>query len=135
MYLLIQLRIGNKGINGTEKVCIQKQNKEKSVQEPMEQEEKQVLNNSELTDKQSLFCVYCPKYFNATKAAIKAGYSRNRALEIGCQLLQKTTVQNEIKKFNIVRKMQMLMRMNCDKTWELKRKLKNNFKKFMTIQA
>ncbi|WP_181244711.1 terminase small subunit [Clostridium botulinum] len=75
-------------------MCIQKQNKEKSVQEPMQQEEKEVLNNSELTDKQRLFCVYYPKYFNATKAAIKAGYSRNGASEIGCQLLQKTTVQN-----------------------------------------
>ncbi len=58
----------------------------------------EVINNPELTDKQRLFCVYYPKYFNATKAAIKAGYSRNRASEIGYQLLQKTTVQNEIKK-------------------------------------
>ncbi|WP_243150937.1 terminase small subunit [Clostridium sporogenes] len=56
------------------------------------------MNNPGLTDKQRLFCVYYSKYFNATKAAIKVEYSRNRASEIGCQLLQKTTVQNEIKK-------------------------------------
>ncbi|QIA76164.1 terminase small subunit [Rodentibacter caecimuris] len=34
---------------------------------------------------------------NATQAAIRAGYSKNRASELGYQLLQKTTVQNAIK--------------------------------------
>lgn len=33
---------------------------------------------------------------NATEAAITAGYSRNRASEIGYQLLQKTTVSDAI---------------------------------------
>ncbi|WP_061317456.1 terminase small subunit [Clostridium botulinum] len=72
--------------------------KNKTTKEPIVEEITEVINNPELTDKQRLFCVYYPKYFNATKAAIKAGYSRNRASEIGYQLLQKTTVQNEIKK-------------------------------------
>lgn len=40
--------------------------------EPMQQEVKEVLNNSKLTDKQRLFCIYYIKYFNATKAYQKA---------------------------------------------------------------
>lgn len=35
---------------------------------------------------------------NATQAAIRAGYSKKRASEIGYQLLQKTTVQESIQK-------------------------------------
>ncbi|AWZ49806.1 phage portal protein [Clostridiaceae bacterium 14S0207] len=40
--------------------------------ESMQQEVKEVLNNSKLTDKQRLFCIYYIKYFNATKAYQKA---------------------------------------------------------------
>ncbi|WP_123053134.1 terminase small subunit [Clostridium sp. JN-1] len=65
--------------------------------EPELEEVTEVLN-PELTDKQRLFCIYYPKCFNATKAAIKAGYSKNRASEIGYQLLQKTTVKEEIQR-------------------------------------
>lgn len=54
--------------------------------------------NNELTDMQKMFCIYYIKYFNATKAAKKAGYSKKYASEIGYQLLQKTTVQDEIKR-------------------------------------
>ena len=36
------------------------------------QEVKEVLGNTELTDKQRLFCIYYIKYFNATKAYQKA---------------------------------------------------------------
>lgn len=35
---------------------------------------------------------------NSTQAAIRAGYSKNRASEIGYQLLQRTTVQEYIQK-------------------------------------
>lgn len=35
---------------------------------------------------------------NATQSAIRAGYSQRRAMEIGWQLLQKTTVQEAIQK-------------------------------------
>lgn len=58
----------------------------------------EVLNNTELTDKQRLFCIYYIKCFNATKAAIKAGYSRDTAGEQGYQLLQKTSIKKEINK-------------------------------------
>lgn len=56
------------------------------------------LENDELTEKQRLFCVYYVKSFNATKSAIKAGYSRKTAEQIGYQLLQKTSVKSEIQK-------------------------------------
>lgn len=56
----------------------------------------QVISNPDLTDKQRLFCVLYVKCFNATKAAIKAGYSKDSAMELGYQLLQKPSVRNEI---------------------------------------
>lgn len=77
-----------------EKVCTQ--NKEKKT--VVADEVKQVVSNNELTDKQRLFCVLYTKCFNATKAAIKAGYSKDTAMEQGYQLLQKTSVKNEIQR-------------------------------------
>ena len=56
----------------------------------------QVIENPDLTDKQRLFCVLYVRCFNATKAAIKAGYSRDTAMEQGYQLLQKPSVRKEI---------------------------------------
>ncbi|ADK16188.1 terminase small subunit [Clostridium ljungdahlii] len=72
--------------------------KKNTINKEPELEEVTEVLNSELTDKQRLFCIYYPKCFNATKAAIKAGYSKNRASEIGYQLLQKTTVKEEIQR-------------------------------------
>lgn len=51
-----------------------------------------------LNEKQKRFCEEYLIDLNATQAAIRAGYSVNRASEMGYQLLQKTTVQNEISK-------------------------------------
>ena len=54
--------------------------------------------NIVLTDKQEKFCYeYCWD-FNATQAAIRAGYSQKTAKEIGCQNLTKLNIQSEIKK-------------------------------------
>ncbi|KGQ59454.1 terminase small subunit [Gallibacterium anatis] len=49
-----------------------------------------------LTDKQKRFVEEYLIDLNATQAAIRAGYSKNRASELGYQLLQKTTVQQAI---------------------------------------
>lgn len=49
-----------------------------------------------LTSKQRRFVEEYLIDLNATQAAIRAGYSTNRASEIGYQLLQKTTVQAAI---------------------------------------
>lgn len=50
-----------------------------------------------LTAKQAAFVREYLVDLNATQAAIRAGYSKNRAGEIGYQLLQKTTIQAAIK--------------------------------------
>lgn len=49
-----------------------------------------------LTEKQKRFVAEYLVDLNATQAAVRAGYSANRASEIGYQLLQKTTVSDEI---------------------------------------
>lgn len=49
-----------------------------------------------LTDKQAKFVDEYLVDLNATQAAIRAGYSANRASEIGYQQLRKTTVQEAI---------------------------------------
>ena len=79
-------------------VTNKKTNKRITNKKPIADEVKEVLENTELTDKQRLFCIYYIKYFNATKAAIKAGYSKDTAGEQGYQLLQKTSIQVEIQK-------------------------------------
>ena len=57
-----------------------------------------VSENSGLTEKQRLFCLYYVRCFNATKAAVKAGYSKETSMEQGYQLLQKTSVRAEIQR-------------------------------------
>lgn len=58
----------------------------------MEQENKIALN-----DKQECFCFeYCID-FNATQAAIRAGYSEKTARQIGSKLLTNIDIQNRIK--------------------------------------
>jgi phage terminase small subunit len=57
-----------------------------------------VFENDELTDKQRLFCIYYVKCFNATQAAIKAGYSADTAHVQGSRLLTNVKVSEEIKR-------------------------------------
>ena len=52
----------------------------------------------ELTGKQKRFVAEYRKDFNATQAAIRAGYSARNAESIGYQLLQKTPVSEAIRK-------------------------------------
>lgn len=55
------------------------------------------LENSELTDKQRLFCIYYVKYFNATKAYQKAyDADYNTAMVNGCKLLINAKVKDTI---------------------------------------
>lgn len=49
-----------------------------------------------LSEKQRLFCIEYLKDFNATQAAIRAGYSKKTAQEIGAENLTKPIIQNEI---------------------------------------
>lgn len=80
-----------------EKVRVQKTNKTNKINF-INEEAKEISANKELTDKQKLFCVHYIKCFNAKKAAIKAGYSKETSGEQGYQLLQKTSIKNEIEK-------------------------------------
>jgi phage terminase small subunit len=65
---------------------------EKEASEEMSEEE-----NIELTDKQEKFCYeYCLD-FNATQAAIRAGYSESTARSIASQLLTKVNIKEKIK--------------------------------------
>jgi len=59
-----------------------------------------VINMAKLTDKQRRFIEeYCSNGFNATQAAISAGYSAKTAKDIACQNLAKVYIQEEIQAF------------------------------------
>lgn len=54
------------------------------------------MGKNNLTPKQQRFCTEYIKDCNATASAIRAGYSEKTAMEQGYQLLQKTSVQQEV---------------------------------------
>lgn len=77
------------------------------------QEKRQIkqleLDEAELTEKQRLFCLYYIKNFNATQAAIKAGYSPNDASQSGYQLLSNIYVRNEITRLKEMKKQSIMI--------------------------
>lgn len=78
---------------------LKKNNKKIKKKEPIAEEVKEVLENTELTDKQRLFCIYYIKYFNATKAYKKAyGCSYETAMVEGFRTLRNPKIQSEIEK-------------------------------------
>lgn len=56
------------------------------------------IKNNQLTEKQRFFCLYYIKNFNATQAAIKAGYVADSAHVTGSQLLRNPKVAKEIRR-------------------------------------
>lgn len=81
----------------TGKVCTQKTNENMTKKEAIADAVEQVIGNTELTDKQRLFCVLYAKCFNATKAyqkAYKCGY--DVANSEGYKLLVNPCIKNEI---------------------------------------
>lgn len=71
----------------------------KSSKEPVAKEVTEVLQNTGLTEKQRLFCLYFVKSFNATKAyqkAYKCDYAT--AMANGSSLLRNTKVREQIQK-------------------------------------
>lgn len=79
--------------NVSKKNVPKKQSEEKVVAD----EVKQVIQNTDLTDKQQLFCIYYIRCFNATKAYQKAyGVDYATAASIGYRLLEKDGVKQEI---------------------------------------
>ncbi|NFF66822.1 terminase [Clostridium sporogenes] len=85
------------GVHTEKKVCTQNRKNATKKIEPIVEEVKEVLENAELTDKQRLFCIYYVKSFNQTMAAIKAGYSPERAHVTGSELVRNSKVKAYIK--------------------------------------
>lgn len=72
--------------------------KKKKKKKQVAVEVEQILKNSELTDKQRLFCMFYIKSFNATKAYQKAyGVSYESAMTAGSRLLKNVKVKEEIR--------------------------------------
>lgn len=75
----------------------EKVNKKSNKKESIADEVKEVLENTELTDKQRLFCVIYAKCMNATKSYLKVyGCSYETAMVNGCNLLRNTKIKEQI---------------------------------------
>lgn len=87
---------GKKGVHTkSKKVCTQNSDKKKLTESEVES----VTENSDLTDKQRLFCIYYIRSFNATKAYQKAyGCSYENAMQNGSRMLRNDKVKEEIMK-------------------------------------
>ncbi|MEK3890238.1 terminase small subunit [Bacillus sp. FSL K6-3431] len=75
----------------------QRTEKKKSVA-TKKQPKEPIVESGNLTDKQRLFCIYYIKSFNQTMAAIKAGYSPDRAHVTGSELVRNSKVAEEIRR-------------------------------------
>ena len=53
-------------------------------------------DDSKLSDQQKLFCLYYVKYWNQTKAALKAGYGKDTARFTASNLMKKPHIKKEI---------------------------------------
>lgn len=94
--LKVTLPINKRNVTNKNK---NKTNIKKEIKQPIADEVKEVLENTELTDKQRLFCIYYIKYFNATKAYQKAyNSSYIVANSEGYKLLVNPCIKSEIEK-------------------------------------
>lgn len=85
--------------NTKRNVTIEKVQKKRNIKEPIANEVKEVLENTELNDKQRLFCVIYAKRQNATKAYQKAyKCTYETAMVCGCQLLRNPKIKEQINK-------------------------------------
>lgn len=86
-------------LNGTlHKNAERSKPKERKVPRKSEKRILEELEAADLTEKQRLFCLYYIKNFNATMAAIKAGYSPDSAYQIGYENLRKPEIAKEIRR-------------------------------------
>lgn len=83
----------------SEKKSERSESKKNVTDKAVADEVKQVIQNTELTDKQQLFCIHYIRCFNATKAYQKAyGVDYATAASIGYRLLEKDGVKQEIRR-------------------------------------
>lgn len=81
----------------SEKKSERSESKKSVTKKAVADEVKQVIQNTDLTDKQQLFCIHYIRCFNATKAYQKAyGCGYTTAMVNGSQLLRNPKVKNEI---------------------------------------
>lgn len=88
-------------VRGPSKKVATKSKKDATMPKRMQPKEEQfvpVVESDDLTDKQRLFCIYYIKSFNATMAAIKAGYATNSAHVRGSELVRNSKVAAEIRR-------------------------------------
>lgn len=89
-----------KSVHTNKKVCTQNNRKElnkKDNKEPIVDEVKELLEDTELTDKQRLFCIYYINCFNAAKAYKKAyECSYESALSNGYRLMGNDSIRKGI---------------------------------------
>ena len=85
-------------LNGTFRKNTERSKKQNTKKrEAVAKEVEQVLSNTDLTEKQRLFCLYYVRSFNATKAYQKAyGVGYRTAAAISYRLLEKDGVRQEI---------------------------------------
>ena len=88
----------NQKMNGVLQKDTEYSKRKKNIKKQTDVEEvNQVIENSELTDKQRLFCIYYVRCFNATKAYQKAyKCSYETAVVAGPRLLGNVRIKNEI---------------------------------------
>jgi phage terminase small subunit len=65
--------------------------------------------DEELTEKQRLFCEIYIRNFNATTAAIRAGYSEKTAYSIGHELLKKPEIRKEIDRLKELKRQALMI--------------------------
>lgn len=88
----------HKNERSDKKANVRKENKN-NMDKAVAHEVESVMQNTDLTDKQQLFCLYYIRCFNATKAYQKAyGVDYATAASIGYRLLEKDGVKQEIHK-------------------------------------
>lgn len=81
----------------SEKKSERSESKKSVTKKAVADEVKQIIQNTDLTDKQQLFCIYYIRCFNATKAYRKAyGCDYATALVNGSRLLGKARIKDEI---------------------------------------
>ncbi|MFT9498035.1 terminase small subunit [Anaerosolibacter sp.] len=86
-------------VNGTLQINTERsERKERAAEKKKEKEIIKELEDADLTEKQRLFCLYYIRSFNATMAAIKAGYSSDSAHVEGSRLLRNAKVISEIRR-------------------------------------
>lgn len=86
-----------KKANKTSERSVKKNELSDKKTQQIQEEIEETLNNSELTDKQRMFCMFYVRTFNATQSYMNAyGGSYNNAMVSGCKLLRNPKIKAEL---------------------------------------